>query len=52
MAITVWGYHLFSGYYMLSTLHLILYSLKKKITGDIIIPILETRKQRFRDVQY
>ena len=30
MAIIVWGYHLFSRYYMLSTLHLILYSLKKK----------------------
>ena len=52
MAIIVWGYHLFSRYYMLSTLHLILYSLKKKITEDSIIPILEMRKQRFRDVQY
>ena len=39
---------LYAKYFTLNTLLL----KKKKVTGDIIIPILETRKQRFRDVQY
>ena len=39
---------LYAKYFTLNTLFL----KKKKVTGDIIIPILETRKQRFRDVQY
>lgn len=38
---------LYAKYFTLNSLFL-----KKKNTGDSIIPILEMRKQRFRDAQY
>lgn len=44
------GYHLLSGYYMLSTLHLF-YLFLKKLNGEGIIPILKMKKWRLRDVK-